>query len=391
MTVLLGVALFGPAVLLALDRDRARLGSLVPAALWLVVALVDADATLSRFGAGAAPVGVGTWLLVSSVAWPRQRLVAAITTIAAAVAVGGASLLSGTGEVADAVGGLAIAAAALVVAARAEADGALVPAVGAVLGVAAMAVGVASDGDGWVLLGAAAAVVAAGGRARRSGVVLLPATLLVASTAPTFDWGHAVLLGVVATALAGRPAVTAGLWTLAVTAFGVPPLLLGAPAVLLAVTLHPAVALAAAPGAAVAIPALADAGSRWAFVLAVLAALTALRLWRPPVGAVPGRVAPAGVAGFAVAGWLLVAPETWTDVAALDRWGTGVLVAVVAAVAGAFVVASFADVALAVPDLEVADPPYRAGEDPGWAWPAAVGSLVILAVAGGALVASTVS
>lgn len=390
MTVLLALALFGPAALLVLDRTGARLGALVPAAAWLVVALVDGDATLSRFGAGAAPVGVGTWLLVASIAWPLRRAAVALTTVAGAVAVGGASLLAGTGEGADAVGGLAIAAAVLVVVARAEVDGALVPAAASALGVAGMAVGVVRESHAWLLLGAAVVVVAAGGRARRSGVVLLPAVLWVASLSPTFEWRHAVLLAAAGTALAGRPAVAVGLWALAAGTFAATPLLLGAPAVLLAATLHPAVAISAAPGVAVLVSVLGDAGSRWAYVLAVLGAVTALRLWRPPEDVVAGRVVPATISAFGIGGWLLLAPETWAEVPALASWGTGTAVAGLSAVVAAFVVASFTEATFEVPEIAVADPAYP-GRDPAWAWRASVAAVVILAIAGGALVASTVT
>jgi hypothetical protein len=78
------------------------------------------------------------------------------------------------------------------------------------------------------------------------------------------------------------------------------------------------------------------------------------------------------------------------SVAGLDHWGTGVIVAAVAGAVGAFVSASFTEVPFTVPDVEVADPPYGPG-DPRWAVPAGIASLVILAIAGAALVASVVS
>jgi len=390
MSVLLGVALFGPAALLVLDRRRTQQAGLGVAALWLVVGLVDSDATLGRFAAAGFPVAVGTWLLVASISWPATRAVTRLTVAAAGLAAAGGALAA---DRADAVGALALAAAVLVVAARLEADGALVPALVAVVGVALVALGARADGASTlVLLGGALAAGAAAWRARRAGVVLLPLVLLVTSLHPTLEWWHALVVGAAATVLAGRrPHVAGALWAVAAGALGAGALLLGATAVLLAAALHPALALTALPGLAVAVTAVADLHSRWSLVLAALAALTAVRLWRrPDDGALPGRPSDATVASVAIGAWLLLAPETWVSATALESWGTGALIAVVAGAVGAFLAASFTEATYEAPEVEVADPLY-VERDPGWAWPASLASLAILAISGGALVASVVS
>jgi hypothetical protein len=199
----------------------------------------------------------------------------------------------------------------------------------------------------------------------------------------------AVVLAVLACVVARRPAMSLGLWALVSAASGVHVLLLGAGAVLAAVLLHPAVAVAALPGAAVLAAAVVTDGGRWALPLAALAALTAAQLWRPPAET-NGGAAPATVAAVGLALWLLLAPETWRHEPGLESWGTAVVVALVAGAVGAFGVASFSDATFALPRLEVPDPLYPAG-DPRWVWRAAPFVLAVLGVCGATLVASTVS
>lgn len=389
MSVVLALAVVAPIGLLVLDRRRLRLGALVPAGLWLLLAVFGTDAELGPFAAGSAPMAVGVWLLLASITWPTTRATVALSTLAAVVVVDGYAFAADSGEVADAVGALAIAGALVLVAARSERDGGLVPASVALLGVAAVASGLVRDSELLLFLGVAVAAAAAAWRARRVGVLLLPAVLSLVGAAPS-GWWPIVLVALAATVLAARPAVAIALFAVVSGGLLAPHLLLGASAVLVAVTLHPAVALTALPGVAVAIGVSNGHDSRWLFVIAALAAVTALRLWRPPEDALPGRPAPATIAALALGAWLLAAPETWLDSPALTSWGTGATIAGVSSVVGAFVVASFTDAAFTAPDLEIADPPFPA-RDPAWATPAALASLVVLGVAGVALVASTVS
>ncbi|HVM54015.1 MAG TPA: hypothetical protein VM262_12525 [Acidimicrobiales bacterium] len=396
MTAVLGAALFGPAVLLVLARlaptsATARRwlehGALVLAGLWLVVALGERDATIGRFGAGSAPAGVGTWLLAATATWPTRRSTAALTAVAAAVAVGGVALLGGGGDATDAAGALALAAAVVVLAARTEGDGGLVPAIVCTLGAAAVAFGVAREHDALVLVGAGLATGGSGWRVRRAGVVLLPAAIVLAGVPGAVAWLPVLVLAVVAAALAHRPAVSLGLWAVAAAGVLADAHLLGAAAVVMAVGLHPVLAIAAAPGAAVAVGAAADLSSRWLGVLALLAAITVLRLWRRPEAVVPGPPSYPTAAALALGAWLVLAPETWQGAVALESWGTGVVIAAIAAALGGFLAVSYAEVTFEVIGVEVADPPTPAG-DPPWAWRAALAGLAILALSGGALVAS---
>ena len=377
--------------------------ALAVAAVWLVLLLTDERAELGRFGAGAAPVAAGTWLLVASVRWPARRWPLALTVLAAGTAAGGAALLAGAGDLSDAGGALAIAAALVVLAARAEDDRGLVPAALGVAGAAAVALGLvglesdtggfAAGGGALVALGAAAVVLGAGNRVRRAGVVLLPLALALGVQADV-GTGVALVLAIAAVLVADRPAASLGLWALAVAALNpAAGLLLAAAAVVSAAWLHPLASLAALPGAAAfAFVALQD-GSPARLALAALAAVTIARLWRPiEPDLVGGRLAPSTIAAVGVGAWLALAPETWAWAPApgLASWGTGVLYAGLAAAFGAFVIASFTDAAFVAPDLEVADPSYRPGE-PRWAWRAALAALAVLAIAGAWLVASVVS
>ena len=377
--------------------------ALADAAAWLVLLVADGDATLGRFGAGAAPVGVGTWLLVASVSWPARRLPLALTVLAAGVASGGAALMAGSGDLSDAGGALAIAAGLVVLAARAEDDRGVVPAAVGVAGAAVLALGLvrleadtggfAAGGGALVALGSAAVVVGAGSRARRAGVVLLPLALALGVQA-SVGTGVALVVAAVAVLVADRPAASLGLW--AVAAASLSPtggLLLGAAAVVTGVWLHPLASLAALPGAAAVAYVATQDGSPARLALAVLATVTVARLWRPAdADLVGGRLAPSTIAAVGVSAWLVLAPESWgwAPAPGLESWGTGVVYAAVAVAVVAFVVASFTDAAFAAPDLEVADPSYRPGE-PRWAWRAALVTLALLAISGARLVASVVS
>ena len=377
--------------------------ALADAALWLAVLLADSDASIGRFGAGAAPVAIGTWLLVSSVGWPARRWVVALTVLAAGIAVGGASLLAGDGDLSDAAGALGIAAVLVVLAARIEDDRGVVPAAVAVVGAAVVALGLvrlegdtggfAGGGGSLVALGAAAVVLAAGGRARRTGVVLLPLALVLGIQADVGS-GVAVAIAVVATLVADRPAASLGLWAIAAAVVSPPAaVLVGAAAVLAGAWPHALVPLAVLPGAAAVVAVASQSGAPNRLALAVLAAVTVARLWHPAdPDAAGARVSPPTMAAVGIGAWLVLAPETWGWASApgLDSWGTGVLYAAVAAAVGAFVIASFSDATFAVPDLEVADPSYRPGE-PRWAWRVALVAIVVLALAGARLLAAVTS
>ena len=399
MTALLAVALFAPLLIVPLARlapaaAGARRWSsrfaLALAGLWLVILVVDAEATFSRFGARAAPAAIGTWVLVAAISWPTRRLPIVLAAVTAGFTVGGQALLAGRGDQSDAVGALAIAAVVALLAARGEDDRGGLPAVLALLGVAALALGMARDTEALAVAGAAAVVVTAGSRVRRVGSVLLPSALVLGAGV-AHGSGVALALGAVACALATRPAVSLGLWSLAAAASGANVTLLGAAAVLVAVVLHPVVAIAALPGAAVLAAALAQDGGRIGLALGALAAATVVLLWRDvPETAEHGPPSPPTLGALALAAWLLLAPETWLRDPGLSSWGSGVAVALVGGAGGAFAVASFANASFSIPAVEVADPPYRAG-DPRWVWRVAPVAVTILGICGAALVASTVS
>lgn len=395
MSALLAAALFAPALWLVLlhraptaaeSRRWTSAFAVAVAAVWLLVVLVDGDAAVGRFGASAVPVG--TWLLAASITWPTRRLPTSLLVVTAAIASGGASLLDGGGDASDAAGALALAAAAVLVTARSEGDGGMQAAVGAVLGSAGVAFGIAAEAETLALAGAAVVVVSSTARVRRAGVLLFPLAIAIASSVPTLQWSHAALLAVVAAVAASRPGMTLALWALVAAAVGSDPVLLGGAAVAAAVALHPVTAIAAVPGVAALVA--TDPTSRWSMVVALLGVITALRLWRDEPDTVPGGPTRATVAALALGAWLLLAPETWSDAPGLETWGTGVLVAAVAGAIGAFLVASFTEVTFTVPDVEVADPAY-APRDQRWSTPAAIGALVVLAIAGGTLVASSLS
>jgi hypothetical protein len=228
-------------------------------------------------------------------------------------------------------------------------------------------------------------------------VVLLPLALAVGTQAGARP-RDAIAVAVVAALVTDRPAASLGLWSLVAATVNPPAgALLGAGAVVDAAWLHPLAPLAALPGVAALAYTGAQDGSIAVAALAVLATVTVARLWCTDAeDVVGGEPSPATLAAIAVGAWLALAPETWgwavvrASAAGLDHWGTAVLVAGVAAAVGAFVSASFTETPLVVPDVEVADPAYRPG-DPRWALLVALASLVVLAIAGVALVASVVS
>lgn len=325
--------------------------------------------------------------------------------LAAGTCVGGASLLAGGGDLGDAGGALALAAALVALAARSEADRGLAPAAACMLGAAALAFGLVrlegetggllAGGGTLVAVGAALVVVGAAQRERRTGVVLLPLALVLGVQA---DAGStvAVALAVAAVMATDRRGVSLGLWALAVATVSPPAaMLVGASAVVAAAWLHPLVPLLALPGAAAVVYVAAQDGSPARLALALLAAITAARVW-PGTSAdddlVAGTPAPFTVVSVAVGAWLLLAPETWGWAGApgLESWGTGVLYASAAAAVGAFVVTSFTNVTFVMPTLEVADPSYRPGQSR-WAAAAAVTSLLALAASGSLLVASVLT
>jgi hypothetical protein len=402
MTVLLAIALFGPALLLVeariapsatTARRVSSMGALAVGGVWLVLFLVDPDVTLGRFGAGAAPASVGTWLLVAAVTWPTQRWSIALTTMAAGIGVGGLALRAGGGDTSDAAGALAIAAALVVLAARREGDGGMAPAVVAVLGAAALALGVAADGVVLTTIGCAAIAAAGAARPRRAGSVLLPAVLVLGIASGGGD-RVAVVLAVAAALAASRPPVALSLWAIATAAAGAQggAALLGAGAVVLAAAVNPLVAAVALPGAAATAAALADAGGVTKVALGVLATVTVVRVARVEIDARSGTPSAPTVAALVLGAWLLLAPQTWSwvGVAELTDWRTAVLLAVVGAAAGAFAVASFTDLTFSLPALDVGDPVTPAG-DGRWARFAAPVALVALAACGAVLVASSVS
>ena len=101
---------------------------------------------------------------------------------------------------------------------------------------------------------------------------------------------------------------------------------------------------------------------------------------------------PAGFLSLAAGAWLLLSPQTWAWVGAADlpAWRTAVVAGALGASVGAFVVASFTDVAFRAPAIDTPDPAYAPG-DPGWAGRAALAALVVLGIAGATLVASSMS
>ena len=379
--------------------------ALADAALWLLVLLADPTANVGRFGAGAAPVAIGTWLLLASIAWPARRWPLALAVLASGTCVAGAALLAGGGDLADAAGALAIAAVLVLLAARSEDDRGLAPAAACMAGVAGIALGLVrlegdtggfvTGGGALVALGAAAVVVGAGARVRRTGVVLLPLALLLGVQADA-GAGIGVALAVSAALATVRPAVCLGLWALAAaTVSPTAALLVAAAAVVGAAWLHPFLTLAALPGAAAVVYAATQDTSSSRLALALLAALTVARLWpdeRAADDVVDDAPSPPTVAAVAVGAWLVLAPETWgwADAPGLESWGTGVLYASGAAALAAFVVASFTDATFVLPELEVADPSYRPGQHR-LAWVGAGACLVALVASSGALVAAVLT
>lgn len=400
MTLLLALVLFAPALALpwarvaptaAAARSAASTGALVLAAGWLVLVLGDAHATLGRFAAGAAPSAIGVWLLVAALTWPTQRVPVVVAFVAGGVTVGGLALLAGRGDASDAAGALAIAAAVVVLGARREDDGGLWLATAGAVGAGLLSLGVAWDGVVLTTIGCAVIAGASAARARRVGSVVLPAALVL-GIASGGGGRVSVALGVAGAVLASRPAVALAMWSLAVAAAGASAgaSLLGASAVLLAVVVNPIAAVAALPGAASSVAALADAGDRTAVVLSLLAVVTVYRLVHARADARAGMPSPATTAALAAEAWLLVAPQTWSWAGAADLrgWRTGVLIAAAGTAVGVFVVASFTETAFVVPMLDAVDPATSVG-DPRWARRASVVALVALAGCGGVLVASS--
>ena len=88
----------------------------------------------------------------------------------------------------------------------------------------------------------------------------------------------------------------------------------------------------------------------------------------------------------------MVAPETWgwAGDADLASWGRAIAIAAIAMAIGAYLAASFTPASIAIGDIDVADPTYRAG-DPRWAVPLALTALAVLAACGAVLVSSSVS
>jgi hypothetical protein len=353
------------------------------------------------------PAAIGTWLLVASITWPARRLPLALAVLGAGTCVGGASLLAGRGDLSDAAGGLLVATAIVALAARSERDRGLLPAIACLVGAAAIAFGLTrleGDTGGFVqgggipaVFGAAAAVVGAGGRARRTGVVLLPlAMLLGIQAAAALADGHRVmvLLALAGTLVARRPGAALGCWAIAAAVVSPPAaLLLAAAAVLTAALPHPVAPLVALPGTAALAMALAQDGTRTGLLVAALAVVTVARLWvADDAELIGGRPSEPSLAAVVLGGWLLLAPETWTWVgrAELAQWGTGAIIAGVAAGLGSFVLFSFSEEPFALPAVEVGDPAYAPG-DGRWAWRVTIVSLAIVGISGFALVASAAS
>lgn len=400
MTVLLALALFAPALVLlwarlaptaVVARKTASTAALVVAAGWLALLLGDAQATLGRFAAGAAPAAIGVWLLVAALTWPTQRLPVVIAFVAGGVSVGGLALLAGSGDMSDAAGALAIAVAVVVLGARREDDGGMALATAGAAGAGLLSLGVAWDGVVLTTIGCAVVAAASAARARRVGSVVLPAALVIGIASSGGD-RVAVVLAVAGAVLAARPAVALAMWALAAAAAGAPAgaSLLGASAVLAAVVVNPLAAVAALPGAAATVAALADAGDRTAIALSLLAAATVYRLVHARAEERAGAPARPTTAALVAGAWLLVAPQTWSWAGSADLrgWRTGIVVAAVGACVGAFVVASFTELTFSLPAVDAADPATSVG-DPRWARRAAIVALVALAGSGGVLVVSS--
>ena len=364
------------------------------------------------------PVAVGTALVLLAIRWPRRWLPRLLALGAGAVAVVGVARANGAGDLSDAGVAVAVAAVVAALASRFERDGGIGPAALAVGGAAAVAAGLARletatggfrlpDGrelepqPGWLLvLGATALVVAAGRRPRRAVGALLPVGLWLglASGGSLEHGGDAIALVL---ALGGAVAPHAhgaiALWALAAAATPVAgagaAALLAAAAVIAAISLHPRAAVVAAPGAAALAAALVDDPSPARLALAALAVITVARLWRTDldeVDLVEGHLSPVAAVVAALGAWLLLAPETWTWAgdARLTGWGTGVLLASLAAAVGGYVALSVRAQDIELPAIEVADPSYRPGE-PRRAGIALVASLAILGLCAAWLLASS--
>jgi hypothetical protein len=105
-----------------------------------------------------------------------------------------------------------------------------------------------------------------------------------------------------------------------------------------------------------------------------------------------GVPATASVVALLAGAWLVLAPQTWSwvGVAELTDWRSTVLLAGAGAAAGAFAVASFTELAFALPALDAPDPVTASG-DGRWTRRVATVALVALAACGAVLVASSVS
>ena len=355
VTVLAPIAAVVLAVALALPDDERRLpmaGCAVAVAGAAVLLVGGQHPSVARMApddlALAAIVGLAL-LAISRPSDEHTPLVAAMVTVASVgVSVGMAARPSTIGPL------LAIAG-VLVLLALTRGVHALGMAIAAVCSVVA-AVGVHNGGTGGAtaVLLSMSALAAMSSVPRRAVSILVPVALVLAlrvapelagrsSARPT-----AVVLGVMAVAaaavsLTGRrwsvPARCAALvpWALVAAIEPVPGAAsasraLVAAAVLAVLLGGPLASVAALPGAAVLVYAIADGGGWVRPVLALLVALTLAGLLRPDVSPTGTRIRPVDAVGAALGLWFIVRPTAWTwvhisDVSAYEE-GTAVAVAV---------------------------------------------------------------
>ncbi|MGI8758649.1 MAG: hypothetical protein ACR2K0_05025, partial [Acidimicrobiales bacterium] len=288
------------------SRTLVRVAALVSATLWVTISLRGpSTAGPVRASGAVAPAAAGAALLLAAASRPARRLPAAGAGLALALATAGLALSQGDGGPGLAVAGLAVAAGLAALTGRRGDHGSLAPVALALAGTAALAGGLirlAADRgefnlpagaslslDAGVLLvgGSAAVAMAAALRPRSVTGMLLPFALVLGVPAATLlgaaGDGLGLILSLLATAAGAawalsprsprgdlRPLVAAlalaALAAAAVPTSGVPgsrvaltglqaaglpaAWLLAAAAVITAVTLVPAAALSAAPGAA---------------------------------------------------------------------------------------------------------------------------------------------
>jgi hypothetical protein len=355
VTVFAPVAAVVFAVALALPDEERRVpvtGCVVAAVGACLLLLAGQHPSVARLAPDdlglAAIVGVAL-LAISRPADERTPLVAAMVTVASAgVSAGMPARPSTIGPVLGIAGVLVLAA----LARELHPIGVGVAAVGVV----AAAVGVHNGGRGGaavVVLSAAVLAVLGSVPRRAIGVIAPLALVLALRVAPELAGqsaarATAVVLGIAAV-IAATASVTSSRWTVQARCAALAPWALvaaiepvpgtgGAARALVAAAVlalllgGPLASLAALPGGAVLVYAIAD-GDGWVrATLALLLALTLAGLLRPDVSPTGRRIRAVDGVGAALGGWLVVRPSAWTwmhisDVTAYEE-GTAIAVAV---------------------------------------------------------------